>query len=380
MSKSCFGLPEKTLDSKRLEDYLCLTSRYGDFSLIPESASNVRVSNFEKLSGGITNKTYTFLLTFTEKGVEKSYDLVLKAYTENVGLWFKICHPDEDMRPYVREFQALRSLERAGFPVPHVYLCECDSFFLGHPFILIHKEKVIQEKISELDSFASTLARLHMLKVDKLEIRSLRFPKDDSAFAREYSICLKHFLNDARHYRSLKKDFDYAINWLESTVEDNKCPQYCLIHGEYHPGHTLITNDNRLKVIDWEGVKIGDPAFDVGYAYHMVKLMYDARNPNSGERAAEYFVSKYLKDFSYDVRPRIKFYQVVGILGVTIAVSSWISNPLEAYRRFGYQAFARALAFPYIHSNIIGKKWLNDDFIVSYLQYFQDFIKRTLKE
>jgi aminoglycoside phosphotransferase (APT) family kinase protein len=373
-------LTEKILDKKKLEAYLRFTSLYGDFSLLPEGASNIKVSNIRKLSGGITNKTYFFLLTFTEKGFEQSFGLVLKAYSENVGLWSKIDHPEEDIRSYVREFQALRGLEQVGFPVPHVYLIECDSFFLGYPFIIMHNENVVQGNINKLDDFAATLARLHNLKVEELGIKSLKFPKNDLAFARDYSICLKRFLNETKHYRSLMKDFNYAINWIESNLTDNKCPHYCLIHGEYHPGHTLTTIDNKLEVIDWEGVKIGDPAFDVGYTYHMVKLMNDVENPNSGERAAEHFVSEYSKNFHGDIRHRLKFYQVLGILGVTIAVSSWVSNPLEAYRRFGYKAFARALAFPYLRSSRIGKKWLNTDFLVSYLQYFHDFLKATLKE
>jgi hypothetical protein len=367
------------LDSRRLEDYLRLKSSYGDLSLIPKGANNVRVSNIKKLSGGVNNIVNSFLLTFMKEGFEQRFDLVLKAYTENVGLWFDIHRPDEDIRPYVREFQALKSLERVGFPVPPTYLCECDSFFLGHPFVIMRKEKVIQESINNLDCFAATLARLHNLKVDKLRIKSLKFPKDDSAFAMQRSICLKHFLNETKHYRSLEKDFNYAINWLESNVMDNKCPKYCLIHGEYHPGHTLMTSDERLEVIDWEGVALGDPAFDVGYAYHMVKLMNNVKNPNSGERAAEHFVSEYTKNFQGDIHRRLEFYKVVGILGVTIEVSSWISNPLEAYRRFGHKALARALAFPFLRSNFLVKKWLNSDFLVSYLQYCQDFIETTLE-
>src|ERR1035437_3784396 len=116
------------LNSKRLEDYLRLTSHNGDYSLLPKNAKNIRVSNIKKMSEGMTNNTYSFLLTFTEEGSEKSFDLILKGYTENVGLWFKIYNPYENIRPYVREFQVLRSLARVGFPVPPVYLCECDSF------------------------------------------------------------------------------------------------------------------------------------------------------------------------------------------------------------------------------------------------------------
>jgi len=367
------------LESKRLEDYLRLTSHYGDFSLLPKSSSNVRVSNIKKLSGGVTNNTYSFLLTFTDEGSEQSFDLILKGYTENVGLWFTIYRPDEDVRQYVREFQALKTLARIGFPVPQVYLCECDSFFLGYPFIIMRKEKVIQESVNKLDCFASTLAHLHNLKVEELEIKSLRFPRDGYAFAKMRQMCLKQFLNETRHYRGVKKDFNYAIHWLESNVVDNNCPKYCLIHSEYHPGHTLMTNDNKLKVIDWEMVEIGDPAFDVGYAYHMIKLMNNEKNPNSGERDAEHFVSEYEKISRSDVHRRLEFYKVVGLLGVAIVVSSWISKPLDAYRCFGRKAFERALAYPFLQSHSLAKKWLNEDFLVSYLQYCQDFIETTLK-
>jgi thiamine kinase-like enzyme len=140
-----------------------------------------------------------------------------------------------------------------------------------------------------------------------------------------------------------------------------------------------LTSDNILKVIDWEGVAIGDPAFDVGYAYHMVKLMYNLKNSDSGEKAAERFVSEYTKNFEGDVEPRLEYYKVVGILGVTIAVSLLISNPLEAYKRFGRKALARSLAFPFLRFHFVNRKWMNADFLVSYLQYFQEFVETNLK-
>jgi aminoglycoside phosphotransferase (APT) family kinase protein len=370
-------LQGRILDSKRLENYLRLKSRYGDLSLIPEGASNIRVWDIKKLSGHMANNLSSFLLTFEKEGLEQQIDLVLKAYRENVA--FNAHRPDEDIRKYVREFQALKSLESVGFPVPKAYFCECDSFFLGYPFVIMHKEQVIQGSVDKLDCFAATLARLHNLKVTELGIKALKFPKDASAFAREWQICLKYLLIENRHYRFLKKDFNYAINWLESNASDNICPKYCLIHGEYHPGHTVVTIENRMKVIDWEGVEIGDPAFDVGYAYHVVKLMNNEKNPNSGERSAKHFVSEYTKKFNGDIHSRLKFYQVVGVLRVAIAVSSWISNPIEAYRRFGYKSLARALAFPFFRSQLLAKKWLNEDFLVSYLQYCQDFIETTLR-
>ena len=103
------------------------------------------------------------------------------------------------------------------------------------------------------------------------------------------------------------------------------------------------------------------------------------KNSNSGEGVAERFVSEYSKNFHGDVHQRLEFYKVVGLLGVAIVVSSWISNPLEAYKGFGNKSFARALAFPFLRSQFFVKRWLNSDFLVSYLQYCQDFIKTALR-
>ncbi len=104
------------------------------------------------------------LLIWTEHPQHRN--LVLKTYLVNIDPVMKAYIHDEDLRKCVREFQALKSLKRIGFPVPEVYLCECDSRFLGYPFVIMQKEEVTQKSINEIvDSFASTLANLHNLKV-----------------------------------------------------------------------------------------------------------------------------------------------------------------------------------------------------------------------
>lgn len=149
-------------DSKRLEDYLQLTSSYGDSSLVPKNALNVKVSNIEKLSGGVTNELCSFSLTFTAGESEHRIDLVLKSYPEKVAEWFKTTRPDEDVRKYVREFQAMQSLTHIGFPVPQAYLCESDPFFLGYPFLIMSKEKMVEESITRL---IVSLTRWHVCTI-----------------------------------------------------------------------------------------------------------------------------------------------------------------------------------------------------------------------
>ncbi len=360
------------LDSKKLEYYFCLQASYGNYSLVPKEAKNIKVLDVKRLSGGLTNNVYSFMLKFNQGDSEKSLNLVLKGYTNEVGLWFNNYHSDEEVRPYVREYDTLKALEHIGFPASQACFCEHDSFFLGYPFLIMSQESVAKNSITNLDIFTTTLAALHNLEPDKLDIKSLRFPEDSFEFARDQIACLEHFVKETKHYRFLRKDFNYAIDWLESNVADNGCPKFSLIHGEYHPGHTLFSNSNKLTVIDWESVMIGDPAFDVGYSYHMIKLMYN-------EETAENFLSDYAKHFRGDVRPRLAFYKLVALLGVAVEVSSVILNPLNTYKYFGNRALARALVFPFARSISLSKKWLNENFFMLYLQYCQEFIETTLR-
>jgi aminoglycoside phosphotransferase (APT) family kinase protein len=369
---------ELLLDSKKLEDYLRLQAERGNCSFIPKDARNISVIRVKKVSGGMTNNINSFLLSFVKNELELHLELILKTYNEFGGVWTKVHNPCEETRRYVREFDVLERLAVVGFPVPQVYLCETDSAPLGFPFIIMQKEDVKVGSLVDLDSFADTLSQLHNLKAKELGIKSLKFPKDSLTFALDRTICLKEYLIETRHYRELRKLFNLAIEWLESNTSGNNCPEYSLIHGEYHPRHVLITSGNELKVIDWESVQIGDPAFDVGYAYHMIKLMSNCENSKVCEETAERFVSNYLKNYRGDIRKRLEFYKVVALLGVAIIVSSWVSNPVETYQRFGNKAFVRSLVFPMLHSNFLFKKWLSDDFLVNYLDYAQEYLHSVL--
>jgi aminoglycoside phosphotransferase (APT) family kinase protein len=369
----------KMLDSKKLEYYLRLQANYGNYSLVPKGASDIRVQDIKKLSGGMANNVYSFSLQFKNKGSTQVFDLVLKGYSTNVTLWFRTYHKGEELRPYVREFETQKALSSLGFPVPEVYLYESDSFFLGYPFLIMKQEKILKERVIDISSFATSLATLHNLKAYDMGIKSLRFPEDSSTFAKDRLFCLKHYMDESRHYRFLKKDFDYALNWLELNIENNYCPAYSLIHGEYHLDHTLITDEKILKVIDWENARIGDPAFDVGYAYHYVKLVRGNGNLKLGEEAAADFLFEYTKHFHGDIDQRLEFYKLVGLLGVAIVVSSWVSSPADVYKRFGNKAFARALTFPFLTSTFLSKRWLEDDFLILYLKYCHEYIHSTLK-
>lgn len=347
-----------------------------NIAIFSKYADDIRIVDIQKLSGGVTNHVYSFSVEFQEPE-KKRLELILKLYSDDFII--ERNRTGEEKSRYIREYQTLKKLENAKFPVPHAYLLEVDDRYLGHPFIITSKESVGEQKIDYLPSFARLLSELHNLCIANIQISSLVTPIGSTEFAKECPIRLKQtLLKTKHHYKSLKNNFNRAINWLESNSEAYKCPRYSLIHGEYHPGHVISTSEGSLKVIDWESVDIGDPAFDVGYAYHMVKLMYG--DGNSGQEATDTFLAEYRKNCQVPVDDRLEYYKMVSILDVAIEVSSWLSNPIGAYRRFGRKAFVRALAFPLVPLHIVPENWLNSEFLIYLLQYSQKYIKKTLSD
>jgi aminoglycoside phosphotransferase (APT) family kinase protein len=377
----------RTLGS-RLEDYFRVTSSFGNLNLIPKGANAIRVSNVQKIGGGFWSEVFSISLSYIWRGTLQQRNLVLKTYVENIDPVLEVYIHGEDLRKCVREFQALRNLGRVGFPVPQVFLCECNSQFLGYPFVIMQKEEVVQKSVNEIvDCFASTLANLHNLKVDKLSMTVLKTPKDEYAFAKRWPIHFKHYINlETKHNKKLKKDFDLAIRWLDSNMSNNPCPQYCLAHGDYHPGNICVTKDFRLIVLDWDSIEIGDPAYDVGYAYHFLKFFSNPKDPNSAEKISERFISEYKRNFQGDINGRLKFYKIVGILGTSIYCSSGLSNPVLAYKHHRRKILPTLpflsgifilLGFPFINWSSVARLLAAEGDLL-WLKYFESFLDETL--
>jgi aminoglycoside phosphotransferase (APT) family kinase protein len=359
---------------------------------MPEFSSNssIQVLNLIRISG--SNHVYSFELNYRKGSVEQRRNLILKAYVKNIDPVLRSWNPSGVEERCWTEFQVLKSLRRVGFPVPEVYICELRSSYFGFPFIITSKIEQARESVKAIDRWAATLARLHNLSLEELRIKGLRSPRDEYAFAKSFPIRYKQFLAlSSKHDRKLKKYFELAVNWLKSNETYNYCPKYCLIHGDYHPGNAFVTKNSGLIVIDWDTVKIGDPAFDVGCAYHYINHLSNSKDyaeisklhgfgeflfPSAVDcGAADRFISEYNRNFKGDNRGRMPYYQVVGIVEVAMFHGLFLSNPLTAYRYHGRKAF---LAFPLIRSPRAAKM-MGTSVEVLWLQYFENFLDRVLK-
>ena len=361
----------RVITLKELQDYINLSFQRGKLDFIPAHASEITISNFVKLSGWRTNDLYSFSLSFNDEGAKVNYSLIVKVYLESVDPWFKAYDPGGDVRKYVREFEALQVLSDKGFPVPRAYHCESDIQFFGYPFIIMQKEELIGDCSEHLDSFAAVLAHLHNIKINELNLKALLPPRDEYVFAKSWSSRFNYILQSNKTSAKLKNSLESSLRWIQSHATDNPCFNYSLVHGDYHPRNVFITKDQKLCVLDWEGIEIGDPAYDVGFAYHVIKIFNNTKNPDLAEDVAERFVSEYMKNAEKNIDKRLDFYKITGILGLAVLLSSVLKNPVQLYHKYGLKAF---LAWPFVSFPSVAR-FLDTQFIAYTLKYSEDYLR-----
>jgi aminoglycoside phosphotransferase (APT) family kinase protein len=266
----------------------------------------------------------------------------------------------------------MKSLGNIGFTVPKVYFCEVYQSILGYPFMVMEKIDVLSKMPNNPESLATTLSKLHNLKVEDLKVKSLRVPKDELAFAESWLTCLRRNFNLIWQYKRLRRYLSALMNYIEREAKHNSCKQYSLIHGDYHPGNVLFTKNHETKVIDWDSVEIGDPAYDVAYNYHMMQILRDSREEGIAcKKNADQFVCEYSKRSNKEVRDRIEFYKAITLLKMAIEVGPWNSNPLTAYKHYGFRAIYE---FPLAHFPLVERKWSKLSFS-SVCEYFTEYLE-----
>jgi len=211
--------------------------------------SETSVDGFEDITVGWETQIVAFRLT--TPGAE-ALDLVARIYS---GLG--------SGRKAEREFNVMRNLASAGYPVPKVYYYETDGNTLGSPFIVM--ERILggtlwdvffaspKEKHGEVLSFNSRLmAQLHEVPSWKILPGASR-----AATRRHIRDKMEAQSRELTEYR-LAAAFAPLINWLIANTEGVTESTPCLIHQDLHPRNILLRQDGSPVVIDWSSCAIGD--------------------------------------------------------------------------------------------------------------------------
>jgi thiamine kinase-like enzyme len=286
---------------EKLEIYL----RQSGLKGLSAPGNPVKVDRLEPLAHqGLSG--FTFLLTLAIPQIR----LILKVY--------------RDRRKALKELHLLEFLGERGIPVPLVFGAEIKGRVFGKPFLLleeIREESRHKRSKSFADALAGTLHALHSLNTEMIRIGlERRSSRDELKNTKILALMLPMLsLSSSMVGRALR-----VLRGLKSTLSrDGTFGLPALLHGDCGLDNVLYRGGTAY-LIDWEEAFVGDPAYDVAYAYHSLRLS----NPSDPE-LADYFVDSYIR-LSGDLNGFELYKKVVALkLGLIMKL---LVNPSPAVR------------------------------------------------
>jgi aminoglycoside phosphotransferase (APT) family kinase protein len=258
-------------------------------TFLPSEFENLTVKGLRRIKQqGMSSVMYTFLISYTIKGLKQNTVLILRVYrkgTEGVGF---------------KEFKLLKFLKEKDLPVPSVYCFESSDLLLNRPFMIMEKidGKNLLAFLNAEDTALKTIDRMAEV-LNRIHILDPKYYPESKALQRQFELEQKILLRNLFWIKRLpaillrflpyyQRRFAVAVKRLEK-LEPAQFQQ-AIIHNDFEPDHVLISNGNCV-IIDWDKAVVGDPWFDVGDIYHRLKLLVKS----SKFDLSEYFVSCYQK-------------------------------------------------------------------------------------
>ena len=258
-------------------------------------AKNLRISDVEPLQGGMSNLMVAFQLEYLSMGKKHQESLILRMGGNPAG--------------QRREFQALEKLHPTAIPVPEVY--DIGEDMLGSSFIIMEKVEgenmwggvdgmTEVEQANVWKQFATILADIHRLDWRELGFEFLDPPQDKYDYANGWlSRLRKRFELIEAH------GLDAVFDWLEEhkPASDN----HVLLHEDYHPNNVLVHQGEIAAILDWEGVAIGDAAYDVCMILLLFRMVDQCSHWRWSGSSRERFLGDYREATGSDLA-NLEFY------------------------------------------------------------------------
>ncbi len=162
------------------------------------------------------------------------------------------------------EYQMAKHVYNLGVNTPKVFDFDKinDCYAITYEQILNKKSlaRLISEDFANVDKYISIFVEeaklLHSIKVE------------DDFFVNRNKLMI-NIINRAKYLNDEEKQ--YMINFYSNLKDDNYC-----IHGDFHTGN-IITNFAHNYFIDLGFFGRGDPLFDVGTFYALMKIVADSQ-------------------------------------------------------------------------------------------------------
>jgi aminoglycoside phosphotransferase (APT) family kinase protein len=172
----------------------------------------------------------------------------------------------------VDEYRVLGALAERGYPVPRPLLLEESGRALGSPFMLMEKVTgAVDGDIFDPPAApeavlhsAEVLGRLHSMPVAEIAptLREHLRTAPGTAQLRDQVLEFREVW--AANARAHCVTMDAVFRWLLANAE-SVSPRVSVVHGDYSYHNLMFDGDQLSGVMDWELVRIGHPADDLGY-------------------------------------------------------------------------------------------------------------------
>jgi aminoglycoside phosphotransferase (APT) family kinase protein len=262
----------------------------------------VQVGNVRSIDAGWESDVYSFDVEYGPPENRQHEALILRIYPG-----------DDAQTKSAHEFDSMRRLHKAGYPVPQVLLLEHENSPFGKPFvimeriegrtlwpILLNSPKQKQQELLTL--FCELFVRLHALDWRAFVDDAARHETEGPYFF------VDQWLSAARAAieRFPPSGFLRIVEWLEARRDQVPCRRPSPLHWDYHPGNVLLRDDGSAVVIDWTGLDVSDSRFDVAWTLLLV-------SSHHGIEWRESILREYERLAGTDV-PHIEYFDVAACL------------------------------------------------------------------
>ncbi len=237
---------------------------------MPE-ASEVQVSDLDRISGGASRETSRFIVHWNEGGEARQRKLILRRDPPGSLI-------DTDRKI---EFAAYQAFHGTAVPVPEALWLEEDASHLDHPFFVM--EEVTGFEASPTALFAPPYdAHLDRIAPRKWEILGEISKADPKALG------LVGVMEPIRPEEAWKRELDYwegqidqgaaepqpiiraVIRWLRAHPPP-PAQKMSAVHGDYRTGNFLYDEAGEIHaILDWEMAHLGDPLEDLAWGINPI--------------------------------------------------------------------------------------------------------------
>ena len=224
----------------------------------------VTISNVREITRGWETRLFHYVLNYESGGSHHEDRLVTRIFSgKGAG----------------HEYDIMRRLFIAGFPVPRVYDFD-EGSVLGQPFLtmeFIEGRSMEEEFLSgskedlgrALEVMMGLFVRLHEIDVSEI------FPNRPRVSSAEY---VDGFIRRQREATAACGIdwMDPLIDWLEEGRGSVTPMPPAVLHGDYHPMNIMLREDGSPVVLDWGASHVGDRRSDLSWLMLLAGAFLDA--------------------------------------------------------------------------------------------------------